>query len=260
MDKPRFLALGSRLKNSPIVTTLGFRPNFDDYSDQEKHLLSAAEKIYFPTAFYADLFIAAGKKIFPSCRTYTYAQDKIRQSALFKFLGIPHPETRFFFGPRQKRKILDYFPFPFIAKQARGSSMGKGVFLVRNHQDLTEYLTLNGPAYIQEYIPIDRDIRVIVIGYEIVLAFWRERPPGDFRTNISRGGTIRLNDIPKGALDLALTTATRCGWDDVGLDILEHNGSFSIIEANMKYGRKGFTEAGIQYTALLEQMMLSGKI
>ena len=49
--------------------------------------------------------------------------DKIKQSALFDLLEVPHPRTRVFYGNRQKKTIRDYFAYPFIAKIPRGSAM-----------------------------------------------------------------------------------------------------------------------------------------
>ncbi len=50
--------------------------------------------------------------------------------------------------------------------------------------------------------------------------------------------------FPEKARDLALQVARACCWDDVGIDICEHNGRFYVLEANMKYGKEGFREAG----------------
>ncbi|RLC09046.1 MAG: RimK family alpha-L-glutamate ligase, partial [Deltaproteobacteria bacterium] len=120
--------------------TLGVRPNFCDYDANEKALIRNAEKVYYPTGLYADLLDAMGKKIFPSVHNYLFSQDKIKQTALFTLLDISHPQTRVFYGKRQKAKILNYFSYPFIAKQARGSAMGRDVFLIRTKKDLDEYL------------------------------------------------------------------------------------------------------------------------
>lgn len=61
-------------------------------------------------------------------------------------------------------------------------------------------------------------------------------------------------------MDLALNTARRCNWDDVGLDIMEYQGKHMVIEANMKYGTKGFKAASIDYTQMLERLIVTGKI
>ncbi len=254
------IALGARLKGSQVVKTLGFKPNFCDYTPGEIDLIHRAQTIYWPTAFYAGLFSAMDKKIFPSVSNYDFALDKIKQTAMFKLLGIPHPRTKLFYGKNQKQSITDFFSFPFIAKIPRGSSRGRGVFLIKGQNDLNAYLRIPGPAYIQEYIPTLRDMRIIVIGRQIVLAFWRKAAKDEFRTNLSQGGKIDFSDLPCPALELALETARRCNWNDVGIDIMEHQGRPLVIEANMKYGTQGFRTAGINYRRLLERLILTGRI
>lgn len=254
------VAIGSRLKQSSVVTTLGLKPNFSDYQPEEVKLIQGADTVYYPTLFYAELLNIMGKKLFPSLQTYLFAQDKIRQTSLFQILGIPHPRTRFFYGKNQKQEILQFFRFPFIAKIPRGSAKGMGIHLIRSMEDLEQYLEHPGPAYVQEYLPVDRDMRVVVIGGQIVLSYWKLASGNDFRTNVAQGGIISFDPLPRAALDLALKTALQCGWNDVGMDIIEYNGSFFVLEANMRYGRKGFAKAGIDYIQLIEQMILSGRI
>ena len=256
----RPVALGARLKQYPSIQTLGFKPNFQDYSNQEKNLILGAKKIYYPTAFYADLFNAMGKETFPSFHTYKFAMDKIKQTAVFNMLGIPHPETKIFYGKKQKQNILSFFTFPFIGKKARGSSKGNDVYLIQNAEDLCLYLRNKGPAYIQEYFSIDRDMRVIIIGTKIRLAYWRIAAKDNFKTNISQGGIISFNSLPQKALDLAQITALKCGWDDVGIDIIEHANRFYVLEANMKYGTKGFQKAGIDYKKMMADLIVEGRI
>jgi ribosomal protein S6--L-glutamate ligase len=254
------IALEARLRDCKNVLTLGVRPNFADYSPEEMELIRKAPKIYFPSAFYADLFDAVGKATFPNYHTYKCVQDKIKQTALFQLLDIPHPRTRVFYGRRQQKNITRYFTPPFIAKVPRGSAMGIGVYLIQNADDLQKYLELTNPAYIQEYLPFDRDIRVVVIGTQIVHAYWRVAPKDDFRCNLSIGGKIDLDRVPQEALDLALHTARACRWDDVGIDICRHEGDYLVLEANMKYGRQGFRQAGLNYTEIMETMIANEEI
>ena len=254
------IAIGDRLRKCPSVKTLGLRPNFSDYTDEEKALIHRAEKIYYPTIFYADLFEIMGKPTFPSAHTYRFIQDKIKQTALFDVLKIPHPRTRVFYGKRQQLEITKYFSFPFIAKTPRTSDMGKGVFLIRNKKELEEYLSCNHAAYIQEYIPVSRDLRIVIIGYKPVIAFWRIAQEGEYRCNLAKGGGICFDDIPRKALELAVFTAKACKWDDTGIDIIFDGERFCVIEANMRYGRKGFRHAGIEYAAMMEMMIQNGEI
>lgn len=254
------IALEARLRNCKNVRTLGVRPNFTDYSSREIDLIRKADKIYYPTTFYADLFDTMGKSTFPSYHTYKCVQDKIKQTALFELLSLPHPRTRVFYGNRQKKMILNHFSFPFIAKIPRGSALGRGVYLIHDEKELHDYLEQKGPAYVQEYLPMDRDIRVVVIGSRIVHAYWRIAPPGEFRSNVAVGGRISLNAVPEKARDLALQVARTCSWNDVGIDICEHKGHFYVLEANMKYGREGFREAGLDYDQIMESMIANEEI
>lgn len=256
----KVIALEARLRKCQNVLTLGVRPNFSDYSAEEADLIRQAEKIYYPTTFYAELFDAMGKKTFPSYHNYKCVQDKIKQTALFDLLEIPHPRTRVFYGKHQQSKICNYFTFPFIAKIPRGSAMGRGVYLIKNPDDLQAYCSLTHAAYIQEYLPIDRDVRVVVIGEQVVHAYWRIAPPGEFRSNVAVGATISLDPVPQNILDLAHDTARRCRWDDVGIDIVKYENKLYVLEGNMKYGKEGFRTAGIDYIKLMEDMIENGRI
>ncbi len=138
--------------------------------------------------------------------------------------------------------------------------MGRGVFRIQNSEDLERYTQNTSIAYIQEYLPMDRDIRVVVIGNRVVHAYWRIAPADDFRTNVAVGGTVKLDPVPRAALELALDTARKCRWDDVGIDICQCNGQYYVIEANMKYGKEGFRQAGIDYFHLMESMIENGEI
>ena len=261
MKEKRVIALERRLRHCRNVRTLGIRTHFSDYSPEEAALIRETRKIYYPTAFYADLFDAMGKTTFPSFHTYCCAQDKIKQNALFELLDVPRPRTRVFFGRRWREKALSRFDFPFVAKIPRGSALGRGVFRIDGPADLDAYAEqTTTAAYFQEYLPADRDIRVVVVGYRPILAYWRIAPPGDFRANLGVGGHIRFDSVPAEAVDLAVRTARACNWDDVGMDILPHGGRFYVLEGNMKYGRRGFAAAGLEYARVMEDLIAEERI
>ena len=254
------IALEHRLRHCRNVRTLGVRTNFQEYAEDEIRAIRQARKIYYPSIFYADLFDAMGKATFPSYHTYKCVQDKIKQTALFNLLGIPHPVTRVFYGQRRLEKITRLFTFPLIAKVPRGSALGRGVYLIRDADQLEKYLRRSKVAYIQEYLHLDRDIRVVVIGDRVVHAYWRLAASGEYRSNVAAGGSISLAKVPEKAKVLALETARACGWNDVGIDICQHRGRFLVIEANMKYGKEGFRRAGIDYDHLMEDLIEDGVI
>jgi len=254
-----FIALGSRLRGVPEEITLGVKPNFLDYTSHERDLIFHSERVLFPTLNYAQFLTTIGKKIFPSLETYLYSDEKIKQTTLFYMLGIPHPTTRIYYHLHHQ-DILKDFDFPFIGKLARRSARGRGVFLIHNKEELEGYLRLTKIAYIQEFLPHDRDLRVVLINYEPLLAYWRIRRQGDFRTNLSQGGEINFNDIPSEGVRVAQETAQKCRFDDVGLDLIRSQGKWYIIEANMKYGRKGLKMKALDLKDIMRKKLLSGEI
>lgn len=259
LSGPTFVALGSRLRGIPEVETLGVKPNYLDYTDRERARIAGAPVIFYPTRLYAEFFTTMGKPTFPSLETYLYADEKIKQTTLFYLLGIPHPRTRIYFR-RHRHRIQDDFSFPFVAKIPRRSARGRGVFLVQDTRQLEHYLAQTPVAYVQEHLPHDRDLRVILIGYRPVLAYWRLAPPGDFRTNLSLGGTPCFERIPPEALRLAEYAARQCRFNDVGLDLIQTGGRWQVLEANMKYGRRALRMKGLDLKEILRRKLLAGEL
>ncbi|MCK7507686.1 MAG: RimK family alpha-L-glutamate ligase [Desulfobacterales bacterium] len=186
-----------------------------------------ADTVYYPTTFYADLFNADRQEHLsqlPHLQMRPGQDQADRPVRPAGHSASAHPrllrETPEADHPRST------FDFPFIAKIARGSAMGRGVFLIRDRGEPGGTTAAAAAvAYIQEYLPIDRDMRIVVIGQRIVHAYWRIAPEGDFRSNVSRGRpAICLDPVPDDALELASRTARACGWDDVGIDICRSDG------------------------------------
>jgi len=254
-----FVALGSRLKGVPEVLTLGVKPNFQDYSVEEREIILSAAMILYPTTNYAQFFSTMGKPFFPSLETCLYADEKIKQTTLFSMLSVPHPRTRIYYHLHHK-DILRDFSFPFVAKLPRASAGGRGVYKIEDQDQLQAYLRLTRVAYIQEYLPHDRDLRVILINYEPILSYWRYRAPTNFRSNLHQGGTPHFLEIPDEALCLARDTALRCKFNDVGLDLIRCRGRWTVIEANMEYGREGLRMKGMDLKQILREKLLSGEL
>jgi ribosomal protein S6--L-glutamate ligase len=255
----RYIALGARLRSVPEVITLGVRPTFLDYDQEERGLILRAEVILFPTINYAQYFSTMGKSIFPSLETHLYADDKIKQTTLFQMLNIPHPRTKIYY-PLHWGDILADFTFPFIGKIPRNSGRGRGVFLIRNRVELENYSRLSKIAYIQEYLPHDRDLRVVLVNYDPIIAYWRTVAPGNYRANLAQGAGIDFDGVPAEAVTLARETALRCRFDDVGLDLINCRGRWQLIEANTKYGRKALAARGLDIKEITRQKLLSGEI
>lgn len=248
------------MSGCPLVRTIGVKCNPEDYSPEELRLIRNAAKIYFPTAHFVEALAAMGKKTFPSVECYRYLGDKIKQTVLFKLLDIPIPATRFFYGSRQREEIPKVFSFPFIGKIAIGSGRGEGVHLIEDSAGLDAYLRKTRVAYIQEYVRLKKDLRIVILGKRIAVSYWKEAAAGEFRTNLARGGRALSDPVPREAAELALEVARRCNFDHAGLDLCHHQGRYLVIEANMNFGKEGFRTAGVDYKKLLNDLVKSGEI
>ncbi len=251
------VAIGKHIRFCKDIISLGLKTNYEDYNVSEADLIKNSRKIYYPTDLYVNMFISLKKKVFPG-NYYSFMGNKIRQTLLFQWLNIPHPRTKIYYGKDRFKRILRDFSYPFVAKQPVGGSQGKGVFLINSDDDLLAYLKAYNPAYIQEYLKTHRDIRVVIFAGRVINAYWRIGKEGNFRHNVSQGADISFSNVPERAIKFALDVASRCGFDEVGLDILEYNNSYYVLEANMVYGLEGFRAKGVEWKNIVLELCKKG--
>jgi len=63
---PKYVALGSRLVGIPEVQTIGVKPNFHDYTQQEQQQILDSSVILYPTLNYAQFLPPWAKEFFPA--------------------------------------------------------------------------------------------------------------------------------------------------------------------------------------------------
>ena len=98
-DCSPLVALGSRLRGIPQVITLGVKPNFLDYDQEERNLIKESRIILYPSRNYAQFFNTSGKRTFPGLETYLYADNKIMQTTLFLHDGDTSPKDEDILSP-----------------------------------------------------------------------------------------------------------------------------------------------------------------
>jgi len=114
--------------------------------------------------------------------------------------------------------------------------------------DLTERVNPkvgNRQAFLQKLIDRDdekhRDLRVYIVGDEIVGSMYRYAPEGDWRTNVALGGAVEdaTDDMPQEAADTALYAAEVMDLDYAGVDLVEGYDGWYVLEVNPTAGFKG---------------------
>jgi len=207
----------------------------------ERDLIKNAEWILFPEYWQLGALLYGYKSnIFPSPASYLLGHDKIEMTRAFLSIVPQHiPQTHISGNtPSRAETLWDEMCTPFVAKLPR-SSQGQGVWLVENRADWAQYVARTDVLYVQELLPIDRDLRVVVIGGTVVDAYWRLQSSDGFHNNVSRGGTISYDPVPQNALDLAMHVAIALEIDHAGFDIAMVGQHPYLLEFNRLFGNTG---------------------
>lgn len=186
------------------------------------------------------LAFALKRHLFPSLPSYLLGHNKTEMTRAFKALVPGHvPDTHIMANtPANAEALWDMMCLPFVAKLAR-SSEGQGVWLIEDWQDWQRYLAVADVLYVQEQLPIDRDVRVVIVGEEPIASYWRLQSPDGFHNNIARGGSLDYSGVPAAAIDLAVTVARDLGVDHAGFDVAMVGTTPYLLEFNRLFGNQG---------------------
>ncbi|WP_081803359.1 ATP-grasp domain-containing protein [Halotalea alkalilenta] len=209
--------------------------------------IRAADWLLFPAYWQVNVLVhALGKRIFPSPASYYLGHDKVEQTRAFRALIDAHlPATEILASTPANLELLERrIGYPMVLKEIR-SARGQGVALVEERSTLEALAAEREVLYAQPRLPIDRDLRIVLVGSEIVAAYWRVSPLGDFRSNVSVGGEVRYDPVPEAALALVKRLARASGIDHGGFDVAMLDGHPILFEFNRLFGHQGI-EGAIQ--------------
>lgn len=221
---------------------------------RQRDLLCTADWLLFPEYWQVNaLTYGLRRPVFPSPATYHLGHDKVEMTRGFWSLVPQHvPETRILAASEAAvEEVLDSFTFPFVVKEPR-NAMGRGVFLMETRADFLRFAADHPVLYVQEYLPLQRDLRVVYIGDQVVSAYWR-RGVCDFRNNVALGGEISFDDVPEAPLRLVEQVARGLGIDHAGFDVAEVNGHWYLLEFNVLFGNQALVMQGVRLGPLIVQ-------
>lgn len=198
-------------------------------------------------------FELAGIPVYNSYESIVAAKNKIRMLQKMSRGRIPMPKTYAIRSAEYIAEIMDDIgPFPVIVKASMGSG-GIGVAIAesrRGLRSLVEMMTSDSeeatPLIIQQYIreSSGHDIRVFMVGGKIVAAMERiATKKGEFRSNFSIGGKVRIASLSQQEKRLAEKAAAAMHLDVAGVDIIRSKEGPKILEVNCNPGLKGITGA-----------------
>lgn len=135
--------------------------------------------------------------------------------------------------------VISHLDFPMVVKESFGS-FGQQVYLVDNLEHLEELVRSLGGAKLifQEYIKASHgvDVRLQVVGDQVVAGMKRKSSTADFRANLTNGGTMEPYVWSEEEEKLAVKSAKILGLDFAGVDLLfghgEENRADILCEIN----------------------------
>jgi len=179
----------------------------------------------------------------------TRARDKLRSIQLLARKGVGLPVTGFAHSPGDIPDLISMVGgAPLVIKLLEGTQ-GIGVVLAETNQAaesvIEAFIGLKANIMVQEYIKESggADIRCLVVDGKVVAAMKRQAKPGEFRSNLHRGGTAKLIKITPEERSTAVRAAKIMGLNVAGVDILRSNHGPLVMEVNSSPGLEGIETA-----------------
>lgn len=207
-----------------------------------------------------------GYTLINSTECHLNCSSKWYNQILFERAGIRTPETVLIAHKEGAREAFEKLEadFPIILKTSNGSR-GVGVVWIESLKSLeaitqllyreNEYIDL----ILQEYIPIEYDVRVIVVEGDVVGAMKRPVPKGDFRSNVAQGSEPVAHELTDREIEESIRAAKSVGGSVTGVDFMPAKDreaeSPYFIEVNSTPGLVGIEEAEKKRTSVTQDIL-----
>lgn len=199
---------------------------------------NAGEQTPYQTYLYQAL-----DKLMPTINNYEafmLTEDKFQTSFLLKNNGIATADYEFFHKDNHLHleTIMDKWS-SLVCKPLNGWG-GKGLTKIDHNSDILllkkslEQLDLT-KVYIEKLIDYDNtDYRVDIVNGNYIACYGRKAKKGDWKTNITSGGSIFLREPEDEVINLALKAAKITGLEIAGVDILydREKEQYVVLEVN----------------------------
>jgi ribosomal protein S6--L-glutamate ligase len=177
------------------------------------------------------------------------ARSKFQATQILSMSGIPVPKTAFPHYTQDIRQVIAAVGGPPVVIKVLEGTHGLGVVLAET-QEMAESIIetlykLKARFVVQEFIreSSGQDIRAFVVGDEVVAAMTRRARPGDFRSNLHRGGNAVATDLTPIEKATAIRAAKAVGLPVAGVDMLISHSGPLVLEVNSSPGLEGIEKA-----------------
>jgi len=188
----------------------------------------------------------AGIKMVNSTYPFRRSRDKYATQYILHSAGIKIPQTftteSLARAYQQTNEMGEIIYKPILGSMGRGSMKFDDADLAYNAYRLLD--RLHHPLILQKYIETPgRDIRVFVVGDEVVGAVYKYIPEGEWKSNVAQGGKMVEEEMSDEIIDLAFRATEIMGLDYAGVDILESPDGPVVLEMNASPGWQGLKKA-----------------
>jgi ribosomal protein S6--L-glutamate ligase len=192
------------------------------------------------------------------------SRDKLRALQLLARAGIGLPTTSFAHSTKDIAGLIEIVGgSPLVVKLLEGTQ-GVGVVLAETKKAaesvIAAFRQLDANILVQQFVKEagGADIRAFVVGNRVVAAMERRAAPGEFRSNLHRGGTAHAIKPTPGERATALKAARTLGLNVCGVDMLRSDGGPLVIEVNSSPGLEGIEKAtGVDVAGAIMQFLES---
>ncbi|MFQ3235903.1 MAG: ribosomal protein S6--L-glutamate ligase [Paraglaciecola sp.] len=177
------------------------------------------------------------------------SRDKLRSLQLLSRKGIGLPRTQFSHSSDNiKQLIKTVGGAPVVIKLLEGTQ-GIGVVLGETDKAaesiIEAFRGLKANILVQQYVKEagGADIRCLVVGGKVIAAMKRQAQPGEFRSNLHRGGSAEIVKLSKEERATAVAAANIMGLNLCGVDLLRSSTGPVVMEVNSSPGLEGIESA-----------------
>lgn len=194
------------------------------------------------------VFNALGVPTLNSFKAAGLADDKAATTLALAVAGVPTIRTSVAFDVNSALEVLEDIGYPAVIKPMAGS-WGRLLSKVNSPEaarNLFEHKKAlgsyhHGIFYIQEYIhKPGRDLRIFVVGDEIVAASYRSAE--HWVTNVAKGAVSQPCPVTDEIREISLRAARALDCEIAGVDLVETEDGFLVIEVNTGAEFKGLKQ------------------
>jgi len=179
----------------------------------------------------------------------TRSRDKLRSLQLLSREGLGMPVTGFAHSTKDIDGLLEIVQGPPVIIKLLEGTQGVGVVLAETRKAaesvIAAFRQLDANILVQQFIREAKgaDVRAFVVGRRVVAAMRRQAPPGEFRSNIHRGGTAEAIKLSAEERRVAVKAARTLGLSVAGVDFIPSGEGPLVLEVNSSPGLEGIEGA-----------------